>query len=103
MYSKQIDILIACIEMLSETPALTTAKKTELMQTVIDTLSKYPKPTEKGDTKEPERAELAAFLLTSTVRNTAKLIILGYMEFDKEFLRLVGKLDWALSLLTQSE
>ena len=103
MYDKQIDTLITCIEMLSETPALNDTEKKSLSQAVIDTLSNYPKPSEKADTKQPERLELGAFLLTSTVRNTAKLICLGYMEFDKEFLHIVSKLDLAFSLLTQSE
>ena len=89
--------------MLSETPALNDTEKKNLSQTVIDTLSNYPKPSEKADTQQPERPELGAFLLASTVRNAAKLICLGYMVFDKEFLHIVSELDWALSLLTQSE
>ena len=96
---KHTAVLIDCLDLLTEAPeASTQTDGYDLAQSIIDTLSDYPRPREKGDHTEPAPAVMGAYLYASTARNTAKLAQLNYMPLDNAFNVIAGCIEASLSL-----
>lgn len=75
--------------------------KYDLAQKIIDILSDYPRPKEKGSCIKPEDQCLAAYLYTSTARNTANLSQLKCMPYDNAFGIVQSCIESALTLLVE--
>lgn len=97
--NKPIDILIDSLDQLIVAPYLAIfPERYELTQSLIATLTQYPRPSKKGDSITPVKELVAAYMFTSTARNLLKLAQLGYVPFVTAFSIAENCFEAALSL-----
>lgn len=101
MYSKQVAILMDCLDHLAEKPDTgNTAACYEFFQQIIDKLGSYPKPSDKGDTHKVPANVMCAYLYTSNARNSCKLAQLKvFASYTVAFDIVRSELEAALSVL----
>ncbi|MFR9557561.1 MAG: hypothetical protein SNJ35_08340 [Rikenellaceae bacterium] len=79
-----IDLLQKCFDELAIFPYLTTTPdKVNLLQTILNILVSYPRPSKEGDDTEAHPSTVGAYLLVCNARNTIKLSLLGFYAYTQ--------------------
>lgn len=94
-------IIMGCIDIMAGFEHTPEPQRPEILQTVIDTLSVYPKPSKKGDTVEPPAQFVGAYLCASNVRNACKLALFKVWDIPTAVRTINTNLETALTLLIE--
>ncbi len=96
---KAISVLESVFDEIASIPHVPdTYTHERLFRSLVDTISDYPKTN-----TESKPNEVAAYLYTSTARNTMKLAYMGFVPYQQAYINVMDCLQNAFSLLTDQE